>query len=120
MGGRGPRPQTSQTRRLARAGSTDAPGRLAVGWAYRLRAVSCRPARPQAVGKEISMMRLSRLCLSILLLGLVLGSVTAATAKAPPPSGTLTISTTSIAVGIGVNWGTGFLTTRGNRYPFTL
>ena len=66
------------------------------------------------------MMRLSRLCMSILLLVLVLGSVTAATAKAPPPSGTLTISTTSIAVGIGVNWGTGILTTHGNRYPFTL
>ena len=66
------------------------------------------------------MMRLSRLCMSILLLGLVLGSVTAATAKAPPPSGTLTISTTSIAVGIGVNWGTGILTTHGKRYPFAL
>ena len=66
------------------------------------------------------MMRLSRLCLSILLLGLVLGSVTAATAKAPPPSGTLTISTTSIAAGIGVNWGTGTLTTHGKRYLFAL
>ena len=44
------------------------------------------------------MIRLSRLCMSILLWGLVLGSVTAATAKAPPPSGTLTISTTSSRV----------------------
>src|SRR6266567_4285375 len=88
--------------------------------AYRARAFSCRPTRPEAVAKEISMMRLSRLCMSILLLVLVLGSVTAATAKAPPPSGTLTISTTSVAVGIGVNWGTGTLTTHGTRYPFAL
>jgi hypothetical protein len=66
------------------------------------------------------MMRLSRLCMSILLWVLVLGSVTPATAKAPPPSGTLTISTTSIAVGIGVNWGIGILTTHGKRYPFAL
>ncbi len=66
------------------------------------------------------MLRLSRLCMSILLWVLVLGSVTPATAKAPPPSGTLRISTTSIAVGIGVNWGTGILTARGKRYPFAL
>jgi hypothetical protein len=66
------------------------------------------------------MMRLSRLCMFILLWVLVLGSVTPAPAKAPPPSGTLTTSTTSIAVGIGVNWGTGILTTRGKRYPFAL
>ena len=66
------------------------------------------------------MMCLSRFCLSILVWGFVLGSATPATAKAPPPSGTLTISTTSIAVGIGVNWGTGILTTRGKRYPFAL
>jgi len=66
------------------------------------------------------MIRLCGLCMSILLWVLVLGSVTPATAKAPPPSGTLTISTTSIAVGIGVNWGTGILTTHGKRYPFAL
>jgi len=39
------------------------------------------------------MMRLSRLCMSILLWVLVLGSVTPAAAKAPLPSGTLTTST---------------------------
>ena len=63
---------------------------------------------------------LSRPCLSVLLWVLVLGVVTPATAKAPPPSGTLTIVTTSVAVGLGVNWGTGILTTRGQRYPFDL
>jgi hypothetical protein len=34
--------------------------------------------------------------------------------------GTLTIATTSVAVGIGVNWGTGVLTTYGQRYPFAV
>jgi len=42
------------------------------------------------------MMRLSRLCMSILLWVLVLGSVTPATAKAPLSSGTLMTSPTSI------------------------
>jgi len=58
--------------------------------------------------------------MAILLWVLVLGSVTPATAKAPLPSETLTISTNSIAVGIGTNWGTGILTTRGKRDPFAL
>ena len=66
------------------------------------------------------MRRLSRPCMSVLLWVLVLGLVTLATAKAPPPSGTLTIATTSVAVGLGVNWGTGILTTRGQRYSFAL
>jgi hypothetical protein len=65
-------------------------------------------------------MCLSRLCMSILLWVLVLGSVTPATAKTLLPSGTLTTPTTSTAVSIGVNWGTGLLTTRGKHYPFTL
>src|SRR3989442_5524820 len=66
------------------------------------------------------MRRLSRPCMSVLLWVLVLGVVTRAPAKAPPPAGTLTIATTSVAVGLGVNWGTGVLTTRGQRYPFAL
>ena len=65
------------------------------------------------------MIRLSRPCMSVLLWVLVLAVVTPATAKAPPPSGTLTIATTSVAVGLGVNWGTGMLT-RGQRYAFAL
>ena len=65
-------------------------------------------------------MCLSRVCMSILLWVLVLGSVTLATAKALLPSGPLTTSTTSTAVSIGINWGTGLLTTCGKRYPFTL
>jgi hypothetical protein len=55
-----------------------------------------------------------------MLLVVVLGVVAVAADKPPPPSGTLSIATTSIAVGIGVNWGTGTLTTGGKRYRFDL
>ena len=65
-------------------------------------------------------MRLSRPCMHVMLWVIVLGLVVTAVAKAPPPSGTLSISTTSIAVGIGVNWGDGVLTTGGKRYTFTV
>lgn len=58
-------------------------------------------------------------CLRLLVAGVV-GLIATAVAKPPPPSGTLTITTTSVAVGIGVNWGTGLLTTRGQRYPFAV
>src|SRR5438105_2566746 len=61
-----------------------------------------------------------RSCLSALLGGVVLGLVVTAVAKAPPPSGTLSIATTSIAVGIGVHWGNGVLTTSGGRYTFAV
>jgi hypothetical protein len=59
----------------------------------------------------------SRSWMSALLGVVVLGLVATAIAKAPPPSGTLSIATTSIAVGIGVHWGKGVLTTSGGRYP---
>ena len=65
-------------------------------------------------------MRLSRICMRSTLWVVVLGLVATAAAKVPLPSGTLSISTTSIAVGIGVNWGHGVLTTRGKRYTFEL
>jgi hypothetical protein len=66
------------------------------------------------------MMRLSRPGIYALLLVVVLGLVALAAAKPPPPSGTLSIATTSVAIGIGVNWGDGVLTTHGQRYTFTL
>jgi hypothetical protein len=50
----------------------------------------------------------------------ILGLAATAVAKAPPPSGTLSIATTSIAVGIGVHWGNGTLTTQGQRYRFAV
>jgi hypothetical protein len=64
------------------------------------------------------MMYLSRTCLSVLLVIICLGLVPTAVAKGPPLSGSLSIATTSVAVGIGVNWGNGVLTTRGKRYTF--
>ena len=52
----------------------------------------------------------SRSCLSALLGAVVLGLVGVAGAKAPPPCGTLSSATTSIAVGIGVHWDPSILT----------
>lgn len=66
------------------------------------------------------MLHRSRPCMSILLGVVVLGLVATAVAKGPPPSGTLSIATTSIAVGVGVNWGNGILTTHGQRYTFAV
>ena len=40
--------------------------------------------------------------------------------KAPIPSGTVVLSTKSIAVGVGINWGIGTLTFEGKEYPFTV
>ena len=36
------------------------------------------------------------------------------------PSGTLSITATSVAVGVGVQWGEGMLTFAGHHYPFAL
>ena len=41
-------------------------------------------------------------------------------AETPQPSGTVMLSTTSIAAGVGINWGTGTLTFEGKDYPFTV
>jgi hypothetical protein len=41
-------------------------------------------------------------------------------AQVPTPSGTVNISAQSIAVGIGINWGTGTLTYKGKDYLFTV
>jgi hypothetical protein len=59
------------------------------------------------------------LCLGLLVTG-VPGLIATAVAKTPPPFGTLPITTTSVAVGIGVNRGTGVLATYGQRYPFAV
>jgi hypothetical protein len=66
------------------------------------------------------MMRLSWAVLGSLLLVCGFGVVAPVPAQGPPPSGTLSISTTSIAVGLGTNWGDGTLTTKGKRYQFTV
>jgi hypothetical protein len=64
-------------------------------------------------------MRTRLWCLGLLVVG-VLGLIATAGAKPPRPSGTLSMATTSIALGIGVHWGTGVLTTHGQRYPFAI
>ena len=66
------------------------------------------------------MMRLSRPVVCSLLLVLAFGILAPVTAKVPAPSGTISIATTSIAVGIGADWGDGVLTTRGKRYTFAV
>jgi hypothetical protein len=73
--------------------------------------------------KEILMLHRSRLAIP---LGLLVFSVsllalkTSAVAEGPVPSGTVSIQTTSIAAGIGVEWGDGILTYNGKQYPFSL
>jgi len=63
--------------------------------------------------------------------GLVMLSVGSCTSSAPPPTtsmatspgdttGTVSIQSKAIAVGVGVSWGDGVLVYRGNRYPFSL
>src|SRR5262245_835880 len=44
----------------------------------------------------------------------------AVAAEKATPSGKVTISTTSIAVGVGVTWGDGKLTFKGKDYPFSV
>ena len=44
----------------------------------------------------------------------------AVAAEKATPSGKVTISTTSIAAGIGVTWGDGKLTFKGKDYPFSV
>ena len=74
------------------------------------------------------------LLLTIFGLGILsVGSCTSSTptSSAPPPgtsmagaqgdtTGTVSIESKSIAVGIGVSWGDGVLVYRGSRYPFTV
>ena len=40
--------------------------------------------------------------------------------KGPAPSGKITVSSTSIAAGIGVSWGDGMLKFKGKSYPFSV
>jgi hypothetical protein len=56
----------------------------------------------------------------LLLLVSAVGWVTVVTAQGPPVSGTISITTTSIALGIGAKWGDGILTTQGQHYHFAV
>ena len=44
----------------------------------------------------------------------------AVAAEKATPSGKVTMSTTSIAAGVGVSWGDGTLTFKGKAYPFSI
>ena len=57
------------------------------------------------------------------ILGLGLATLFSATSTAPAQSdtsGKVTLESTSIAIGVGVNWGDGVLEYRGQKYPFTV
>jgi len=43
-----------------------------------------------------------------------------AAAQETPPSGSVVITATSVAAGVGFQWGKGILTVKGNKYPFSL
>jgi len=68
--------------------------------------------------KEKTMKRLIYIG-SLVVMLLVLGTVRLA-AAADDASGTVSIQTTSIAAGVGVQWGEGTLTYKGKKYSFSL
>ena len=43
-----------------------------------------------------------------------------AMAAEPPPSGTVKLTSKSVAIGVGVTWGDGTLTMGGKTYPFSI
>jgi hypothetical protein len=55
-----------------------------------------------------------------LVIAMVVVLGTARLAAAADTTGTVSIQTTSIAAGVGVQWGEGSLTYNGKKYPFTL
>jgi hypothetical protein len=44
----------------------------------------------------------------------------AAASAADTPSGTISLASTSVAAGVGVQWGDGILTYNGKKYPFSV
>ncbi len=67
------------------------------------------------------MKQFTRVFSSVIVISLLSVIVTfAEETQVSQPSGTVMLSTTSIAAGIGINWGTGTLTFKGKEYPFTV
>ncbi len=54
---------------------------------------------------------------ALMVLALSLGT---AAAEVKQPVGEVSLNSKSIAIGIGVNWGSGTLTYQGNKYPFSV
>lgn len=65
------------------------------------------------------MMRLPLLVLAVALVLLSLQKAPPATAD-DPPSGTVVLQSTSVAAGVGVQWGDGVLVYNDREYPFSL
>ena len=59
----------------------------------------------------------SRIALFFLVAAL---ATTASSAQNPTPSGKISVSSTSIAAGIGVSWGDGILNFKGKQYHFSV
>lgn len=54
------------------------------------------------------------------MIGSLLVLVSLGLAQEPRPSGTMTLSERSVALGIGYSWGSGVLTYQGREYPFSV
>ena len=66
-------------------------------------------------------MRTTTVLFTVLGLGLAtLFSATSTARAQDETSGTFTLESTSIAIGVGVSWGQGVLEYRGQKYPFTV
>lgn len=66
------------------------------------------------------MMRENRTFLKLAVASLLLIVGAPAFGKGPAPSGKITVSSTSIAAGIGVSWGEGVLKVKGKTYQFSV
>lgn len=66
------------------------------------------------------MSKITTVSRSVLFLFVALFAATAISGEAAKPSGRVSISSRSIAAGIGVTWGDGKLTFQGKNYPFSI
>ena len=76
---------------------------------------------PLGVEGNASMKQCTRIFTNMIVVSLLSVMATfAQETKTPAPSGTVSLSTKSMAVGIGINWGTGILTFDGKEHPFSI
>ena len=66
------------------------------------------------------MSKITTVSRSVLFLFVAIFAATAISGEAAKPSGRVSISSRSIAAGIGVTWGDGKLTFKGKDYPFSV
>ncbi len=65
-------------------------------------------------------MKIFRIALPVTLACLLLLASAALAGEKKAPSATITLETTSIALGVGVSWGRGVLTYQGKEYPVSV